>query len=241
MFADIMWIVVTVSALFVYYDASKNNIGSIPGETGFTNADAGMWATSTLLLWIIAFPIYLLNRSQLIEKANANPKEPSKGRSVIIALLSVFVLFSFINLTINQETDDSLKTNQELSHNVVPSPPPPPPVPTPTLRVVSTNNVQFCTKVDENLECINPGIRFKHGKIYAKLETNDHFQQNHIYLTIYREKGIAESLFDEGSYEVNPDWNAISVPLTFYNPGRYRVVFRKLVNVKIAEGIVTIY
>jgi hypothetical protein len=79
-----MWIVVTVSALFVYYDASKNNIGSIPGETGFTNADAGMWATSTLLLWIIAFPIYLLNRSQLIEKANANPKEPSKGRSVII-------------------------------------------------------------------------------------------------------------------------------------------------------------
>jgi hypothetical protein len=42
MFADIMWIVVTVSALFVYYDASKNNIGSIQGEKGFTNADAGI-------------------------------------------------------------------------------------------------------------------------------------------------------------------------------------------------------
>jgi hypothetical protein len=159
--------------------------------------------------------------------------------------MSIFVLLSFINLAINQETsDDSSRTDQEISNNVksaLPLPPTRPQVPTPVHRVVSSNNVQFCIKVDENLECINPGIRFRRGKIYAKLETNDHLQQNYIYVTIYRERGIAESLFDKGSYEVNPDWSAISIPLIFNSPGKYKVVFRKLVNVKIAEGIVTIY
>lgn len=102
--------VVTVSALIVYYDASKNKIGSIPGEKGFTNADAGIWATSTLLLWIIAFPIYLLNRSQLIEKAKLNPREPSQWRNTIFVILSIFVLLSFINLAKDQETVEPAKT-----------------------------------------------------------------------------------------------------------------------------------
>lgn len=123
MFADISWIVVTVSALIIYYDASNNKIGSIPGEKGFTNADAGMWATTTLLLWIIALPIYLLNRSQLIERAKTSPVEPSKWRNIIVVVLSVFVFLSLMNLAKNQESGYSSKTLRNSEQNYTESTP----------------------------------------------------------------------------------------------------------------------
>jgi hypothetical protein len=59
-----MWIIVIGSALFVYYDASKNKI-----------ADAGLWAIATFLFWILGFPVYLFKRSKLIEKAKIYPEE----------------------------------------------------------------------------------------------------------------------------------------------------------------------
>ena len=228
MFAEIMWIVVTVSALIVYYDASKNKIGSIPGEKGFTNADAGIWATTTLLLWIIAFPIYLLNRSQLIEKAKLNPREPSKWRNVIFVILSIFVLFSFINLAKDQESEVPVKVHREISR-------------TNEQNYVEANVVQFCKGVDDNLQCINPGSRFKVGTVYAKIEQSKPFNTNYLYVKIYVIKGASESLFDKGSYEVNPEWGTFAIPIPFNYSGKYKVVFRKIGDEKIAEGIVTIY
>ena len=101
--------------------------------------------------------------------------------------------------------------------------------------------VEFCKKVNDNLECISPGDRFKNGTVYVKVEQNSPFETNYIYIKIYLLKGRSESLFDEGSYEVNPEWATFAVPITFGFKGKYKVVFRKLGDEKIAEGIVTIY
>lgn len=115
MFEDIIFVVVTGSALWVYYDATKNKIGSIPGEKEFTNANAESWATSTLLLWIIAFPIYLFNRSQLIEKAKTYPIESSQWRNTFFVLFSILFLGSIINLATNPELDYSSRNPKTAS------------------------------------------------------------------------------------------------------------------------------
>jgi len=234
MFVDIMWVVVTGSAFMVYYDASKYKIGSIPDVTGFTNADAGVWATTTLVLWIISFPIYLLNRSQLIEKAKFHPKEPSQFRGIILAIFGLFFAFAFFNLIKNIESHSSSSWGDNY--------------PSSSTRPIDQrqtytelSGIQFCAKVDENLACINPGTRFRVGIVYAKVEQSKRFNTNYLYVKIYSIKGASESLFDKGSYEVNPDWGTFAIPITFEYAGKYKVVFRKIGDEKIGEGIVTIY
>ena len=64
---------VAISAVWVYLDATKNKIGKNPGEKGMFNMSAGAWGAATLGLWIVAFPSYLIKRSDLIEKAKENP------------------------------------------------------------------------------------------------------------------------------------------------------------------------
>lgn len=66
-------VVVTISAIWVYRDATKNGIGKQADGRGFFNLSAGGWATVTLLLWIVAFPCYLVKREDLIWKAKKCP------------------------------------------------------------------------------------------------------------------------------------------------------------------------
>ena len=66
-------LVVAVSTVWVYLDATKHNVGKIPGDSSFWNSSAGVWSIVTLLLWIVAFPAYLIKRGALIEKAKASP------------------------------------------------------------------------------------------------------------------------------------------------------------------------
>lgn len=84
----IVALVVVVSTVWVYYDATKHKVGKKAGGKGFTNMSAGAWGIATLLIWIIAFPTYLICRSTLIEQANENPVEV-KGRSAKIAAFAV--------------------------------------------------------------------------------------------------------------------------------------------------------
>jgi hypothetical protein len=58
------WIVVVISAIWVYFDAKKIGVrkGLIPG---FFNLGAGGWCAATLLIWIIGFPAYLIKRGDL--------------------------------------------------------------------------------------------------------------------------------------------------------------------------------
>jgi hypothetical protein len=56
-----MWIVVVVSAIWVYFDAKNIGVRKELGS-GFFNAGPGGWCAVTLLLWIIGFPAYLIKR-----------------------------------------------------------------------------------------------------------------------------------------------------------------------------------
>lgn len=91
MLGNLIYVFITGSALFVYYDATQHKIGEVPDERGLTNTTAGAWAVETLLLWIIVFPIYLSNRTRLIERAKVKPQEPSRYK--VIAFLVLGFLF----------------------------------------------------------------------------------------------------------------------------------------------------
>lgn len=97
---NIIYLLVIWSVLFVYVDATHNKIGKIPGKKGLLNNSAGVWSIGTLLLWIVVFPLYLINRKKLIEGAKENPQEiPGKRKKIVIAFISVvfaLVLFNVI-------------------------------------------------------------------------------------------------------------------------------------------------
>jgi len=89
--------VIAISAVWVYLDATKNNVGKIPDEKGMFNMSAGAWGIVTLLLWIIGFPAYLLKRGALIEKAKENPIEVNgrKGKAIALSVVGgLWVLLS---------------------------------------------------------------------------------------------------------------------------------------------------
>lgn len=96
---------IIATVFFIYYDATKNKIGKIPGENRFTNLSAGMWAFGALMLWIIVFPLYLINRSKLIEKARENPQVVSgAGRGIKLGLLATLFLLSLAGTMLNSGT-----------------------------------------------------------------------------------------------------------------------------------------
>lgn len=62
--ADLILIVVIASSIWVYFDAK--GIGARKGlVSGLADLGPGGWFAATLLLWIIAFPIYLAKRDQI--------------------------------------------------------------------------------------------------------------------------------------------------------------------------------
>ncbi len=70
----IMYLLIIGSAFFVYFNVGKHKIGKIPDEKGLFNNSTGMWTIGTLLLWIVFFPAYLIERSELITKAKEKPQ-----------------------------------------------------------------------------------------------------------------------------------------------------------------------
>ena len=73
-------LVVAATAVWIYFDATKNKIGKTE-KGGLFNLSAGAWAVCNLLLWIIAFPAYLIKRSSLKTIAGEHPVEV-KGRGI---------------------------------------------------------------------------------------------------------------------------------------------------------------
>jgi hypothetical protein len=96
MIATIVAALIAVSALWVYWDATANKIGKVPGAGGMFNLSAGAWSVVTLFLWIVAFPAYVVKRSALIERARSQPVEV-RGRwvkfSVLLIIGVLMVLF----------------------------------------------------------------------------------------------------------------------------------------------------
>ena len=80
-------VVVVGTAMWVYLDATKHKIGKFPTDPGFWNMSAGDWATNTVMFWIIVFPVYVLKRPELIEKAKQEPME-TRNPALGVVLLS---------------------------------------------------------------------------------------------------------------------------------------------------------
>lgn len=80
-------LVIVGSSLWVYHDATSNKIGKQPSGAGLFNMSAGAWAVVTLLLWIVAFPAYLIKRNALVEKAKEQPVEAS-GRGIKLVVIA---------------------------------------------------------------------------------------------------------------------------------------------------------
>lgn len=67
----ILLIIVVGTSLWVFFDASA--IGVKKGQvTGLANMGPIGWLFASLLLWIIAFPLYLANRGKF-KAANQKP------------------------------------------------------------------------------------------------------------------------------------------------------------------------
>ena len=79
-------LLIVVSWVWVYFDATRNKIGKVGDDIGIFNMHAGAWAIATIGLWIIAFPAYLIKRKSLIEKAKLNPVEPVGRQIKLVAL-----------------------------------------------------------------------------------------------------------------------------------------------------------
>lgn len=94
-------------AAFIYYDATKNGIGKIQGETGAFNLHAGGWALCSILLAIIAIPAYFIKRKTLIEKAKINPISASGRNAKLLVLLALPILFLISGLSQTQVTSSS--------------------------------------------------------------------------------------------------------------------------------------
>ncbi|MFT5354832.1 MAG: hypothetical protein ACI9KE_002045 [Polyangiales bacterium] len=94
------WAVVGLSAIWVYWDASSKRVGEVEGLKSFTNMSAGAWGAATLLLWIVGFPLYLVNRAKLIERAEVSPRESSLRplKAILLALPpAALVAFQFMS------------------------------------------------------------------------------------------------------------------------------------------------
>lgn len=98
MLSIIVVVIVAITSVWVYLDATKNKIGKIVDEKGMLNLPAAQWAIGSLMLWIVVFPAYVLKRKSLIEKAKGSPVEVT-GRAWKAALLAVVGLI-FILITI---------------------------------------------------------------------------------------------------------------------------------------------
>lgn len=106
---------IIATVFFIYYDATKNKIGKIPGENRFTNLSAGMWAFGAFMLWIIVFPLYLANRSKLIEKAKEHPQPVSEpGRAIKLCLLGALLLLSLTGSILDSSLFTSETTGGEM-------------------------------------------------------------------------------------------------------------------------------
>lgn len=71
---NIFYLVILCSSIWVFIDAK--NIGVKKGlVTGMADMGPVMWLVGCLLLWIVAFPLYLIKRPDFIKAANSSAKE----------------------------------------------------------------------------------------------------------------------------------------------------------------------
>jgi len=97
----LMTLLVVLTTLWVYLDATDHKIGKQEGSKAFFNMSAGAWASFTLLLWIVGFPSYLIKRSSLIATATANPVGVENRGGKITAFAVIGGIWFLISLVVS--------------------------------------------------------------------------------------------------------------------------------------------
>ena len=75
MIGIVILVIIALSAILVYLDASAHRIGDISDHKSNFNKSAMYWAVGTLFLWPYTLPYYLRMRRRLIEAAAEHPIE----------------------------------------------------------------------------------------------------------------------------------------------------------------------
>ncbi len=83
----------TACAVWVYWDATQKNIGYNPKQSGLLNNAAGLWASLTLLFFVLGLPLYIYLRHRLIKNAQYYPIHTS-GRTVKLIIIVVIGCWS---------------------------------------------------------------------------------------------------------------------------------------------------
>lgn len=106
---SIFYLIVPLSALWVYWDATRNKIGIVRDEQGKRRKgtySALELALTTLILWIYGFPAYIIKRKQLIQIAKDNPVESAKVKT-FLKVFSILALIGLIACIFTFETTNS--------------------------------------------------------------------------------------------------------------------------------------
>ena len=61
----IVVVLVVLSGIWVYWDATEQKIGKMTNIKSMFNISAGGWATVTLMLWIVLNSIFTIRRKNL--------------------------------------------------------------------------------------------------------------------------------------------------------------------------------
>jgi hypothetical protein len=72
-----IWLIILGTSIWVYFDAKSIGVRKTE-EKSFTNMGPVGWLFCSLLLWIVAFPLYLFKRSSFKTKFQSGNK-PAKG------------------------------------------------------------------------------------------------------------------------------------------------------------------
>ena len=99
----------------------------------------------------------------------------------------------------------------------------------------------FCESVNEKLEPVKPSNAFTRGVITYVVHGKK-IGASTLSIGLYKSlgSGDAESLIDQGSMTVNPEWSTYKNVVTLVAPGIYRVVLTRPDGSVFAQGSVTI-
>lgn len=95
MLGTVISALVAAWVVWVYWDATRNKIGKIPGESGFLNMSAGAW--SFVSFWWFGFVAYLWKRDRLLALAETHPVEVKRRWLKLAVLCLACALFVWAN------------------------------------------------------------------------------------------------------------------------------------------------
>lgn len=104
----------------------------------------------------------------------------------------------------------------------------------------TSNNIIFCTSVDNNLKPTGVSDKFDLGNVTAELKNGKPLNIDRIKVIVYKIDGGSEQIYNKSENNVNPQWDSVALNLYFNDAGQYRVDFMKEDKTIIGSGKVTL-